>query len=130
MGLSEDTITICAIGHDSCKCNFYKKGTKNVKDGKKKNTYGKEVDNWVEKEVWEIDDQLPLSHGHKSVILLQRFIPLSEFEVLAIAWHMGLPEEYEMRKSYSKAIEKHPAIITLHTADIESSHLLEKTIKY
>lgn len=129
LGLPEDTITICSIGHDLCKCNFYKKGFKNVKDGKKMNNFGKEVDNWVEKEVWEIDDQLPLSHGHKSIILLQRFIPLSEFEVLAIAWHMGLPEEYEMKMAYSKACEKYPAIIALHTADVESSYLLEKIIK-
>lgn len=129
LGLSEDTVTICAIGHDLCKCNFYKKAIKNVKQGKKIGYGGKEVDNWVEKEIWEIDDQLPLSHGHKSVILLQRFIPLTEFEVIAIAWHMGLPEEYEMRKAYNKAIEKHSAIVALQTADFESSRLLEETIK-
>lgn len=128
-GLSEDTITICAIGHDVCKCNFYKKGIKNIKSGKKTDYKGKEVDNWIEQEVWEIDDQLPLSHGHKSIILLQRFIPLSEFEVLAIAWHMGLPEDYESKQAYNKAVLKYPAIVTLHTSDIESSNLLEKIVK-
>jgi hypothetical protein len=123
--LSEDSINICGLGHDICKCNFYKKGFKNVKKGTKPNGYA----NWVEKEVWEIDDMLPLSHGHKSVILLQRFISLSEFEVLAIAWHMGLPEDYESKQSYNKAVLKYPAIIALHIADIESSHLMEEVIK-
>lgn len=33
LGLSEDTIKICGYGHDLCKCNFYKKGFKNVKEG-------------------------------------------------------------------------------------------------
>jgi len=42
---------------------------------------------------------------------------------------MGLPEEYEMRKAYNKAIEKHSAIVALQTADFESSRLLEETIK-
>lgn len=125
LGLSEDTITICAICHDLCKCNFYVKGKKNVKEGKKPD--GR--DNWVEKEVWDIEDQLPLGHGSKSVILLQRFIRMSEFEVLSILYHMGLPEDYEMKCAYNKAVEKHPGIITLHTADMESSYLLEETIK-
>jgi len=129
LGLTQDTITICGICHDLCKNLFYKKGIKNVKDGKKINGYGKEVDNWIEKEVWEIDDQLPLGHGAKSVIILQKFIPLSEFEVMAILFHMGVPEEYEMKQAYNKAAEKYPAIIALHTADYESSYLLEKVIK-
>jgi hypothetical protein len=120
-----DSIIICGLLHDLCKCNFYVKGKKNVKEGKKPD--GR--DNWVEKEVWEIDDQLPLGHGSKSIIILQRFIPMSEFEVLAINFHMGIPEDYEMKNAYNKATEKYPAIITLHTADLESSYLLEKIIK-
>jgi hypothetical protein len=129
LGLPEDTIIICGLCHDLCKCNFYKRGKKNVKEGNKLNAYGKEVANWVEKEVWEIDDKFPLSHGHKSVIILQRFIKLTEFEICAMAWHMGFPEEYEMKQAYSKATEKYPAIVALHTADYESSYFLEKTIK-
>jgi hypothetical protein len=125
LGLSEDTIYICGYCHDLCKCNFYKKSFKNVKEGKKKNGYGKEVDNWIEKEVWEIDDQLPLGHGEKSIIILQRFVSLSEFEVMAIRWHMGLPEDYISRKCYDRAIEKYPAITALYTADLESSIFLE-----
>lgn len=125
LGLSEETINICGYGHDLCKCNFYKKAIKNVKEGKKINAYGKEVDNWIEKEVWEIDDQLPLGHGEKSIILLQRFIPLNTFEVMAIRWHMGVPEDYVSRKAYQKAVEKYPSIIALQTSDIESSFLLE-----
>lgn len=126
LGLSENTIKICGYFHDLCKCNFYKRGIKNIKDGKKINGYGKEVDNWIEKEVWEIDDQLPLGHGSKSVILLQEFISLSTFEVMAILFHMGLPEDYEMKIAYNNATKKYPAIIALHSADLESSYLLEE----
>ena len=125
LNIPQESIIICALLHDLCKCNFYVKGKKNVKEGKKPD--GR--DNWVEKEVWEIDDKLPLGHGSKSVIVLQQFIDLSEFEIMAILYHMGLPEDYEMRTAYNKAVEKYPAIITLHTADIEASHLFEKIIK-
>lgn len=125
LGLSEDTIKICGYGHDICKCCFYSKGKKNVKEGKKPD--GR--DNWVEKEVWEIDDKLPLGHGEKSIILLQRFIPLSTEEVMIIRWHMGIPEDYMSKKSYEKATEKYKSIIAFHSADLESSYLLEEVKK-
>ena len=125
LNIPEESIVICALLHDLCKCNFYVKGKKNVKEGKKPD--GR--DNWVEKEVWDIDDKLPYGHGAKSVILLQQFIKLTEFEILAILHHMGLPETYSDRSTYSTAVEKYPAIITLHTSDLEASYLFEQTVK-
>jgi hypothetical protein len=129
LGLSDETVWICGLLHDVCKCNYYKRGLKNVKSGKKINGYGKEVDNWIEKEVWETDDQLPIGHGAKSVILVQRFISMSEFEVTAIMHHMGLPDGYLEKMTYSAATKKHPGIVALHTSDYESSYLLEKIIE-
>jgi hypothetical protein len=125
LGLSEDTIKICGYCHDWCKCCFYIKGKKNVKEGKKPD--GR--DNWIEKEIWEIDDKLPLGHGEKSIILLQRFIPLSTEEVMIIRWHMGIPEDYMSKKSYEKATEKYKSIIAFHSSDLESSYLLEEIKK-
>lgn len=125
LNIPDESIVICALLHDLCKCNFYVKGKKNVKEGKKPD--GR--DNWVEKEVWDIDDKLPYGHGAKSVILLQQFIKLTEFEILAILHHMGLPETYSDRSTYSTAVEKYPAIITLHTSDVEASYLFEQTVK-
>ena len=125
LNIPEESIIICALLHDLCKCNFYVKGKKNVKEGKKPD--GR--DNWVEKEVWDVDDKLPYGHGAKSVILLQRFIELTEFEILAILHHMGVPESYSDRMAYNAAVEKCPAIITLHTADMESSYLFERVEK-
>lgn len=126
LGLSEDTVAITALCHDICKINFYKRGIKNVKEGKKLNWKGQEVDNWVEKEVWEVDDIYPIGHAEKSIILLQRFIELSDEEVLLIRWHMGGFESKENSMYMYKAYELLPACVALHTADIESSYLLEK----
>jgi hypothetical protein len=129
LGLSQDSVHITSLTHDLCKTGFYKKGLKNVKEGKKIDWKGKEVDNWVEKEGWEIDDQLPLGHGEKSIILLQRFIPLLIEEVMIIRWHMGTPEDYISKKAYEVAITKYPSIVAFHCADMEAGYLLEKVIK-
>ena len=124
-----DSLKIIAYFHDFAKCNFYKKGFKNVKEGKKINNYGKEVDNWVEKEVYEVEDKFPLNHGCKSVIMLQNFIKLKDYEILSIAHHMGIPETYEDKKAFHKALELQKFIILVHTADFEASVLLEEVNK-
>lgn len=76
----EESIAIVALFHDICKVNFYKKGSRNVKgeDGK-----------WFAKEIYEINEKIPLGHGEKSCILLQQFMKLSIRELLSIRWHMG-----------------------------------------
>lgn len=126
---NEDSVKIIALLHDISKANFYIKTFKNVKDGKKINYNGKEVDNWIEKEVYDIDDKFPLNHGCKSVIMLQNFIKLEKFEILCIAHHMGLPSDYIEKITFHNALELYPFIILLHTADFESSCILEETRK-
>lgn len=125
----DDSLKIIAYFHDFAKCNFYTKVLKDVKDGKKINGYGKEVNNWIEKEVYEINDQFPLNHGCKSVIMLQNFIKLKNYEILAIAHHMGVPETYEDKKAFNKALELQKFLILVHTADFEASVILEKNEK-
>lgn len=80
LGYSKETIAVTALFHDLCKVNYYKRGTRNVKD---------ENGNWVVKEVYEVDARVPLGHGEKSCIILQWYIKLSLEELLAIRWHMG-----------------------------------------
>jgi HD superfamily phosphohydrolase YqeK len=76
----EETLAIVGLFHDLCKVSFYKKGSRNVKgeDGK-----------WYAKEIYEINEKIPLGHGEKSCILLQQFIKLNIKELLSIRWHMG-----------------------------------------
>jgi hypothetical protein len=129
LGLPEDTVIITALCHDLCKVNFYKRGIKNVKQGKKVNYRGQEVDNWVEKEVWEVDDIYPVGHGEKSIIMLQHFIKLTKDEVLLIRWHMGGFESKDNSMHMYNAYEILPACVAIHAADIESSYLLEKRVE-
>lgn len=76
---SAETVALVSLLHDICKVNFYKKGTRNVKENGQ----------WVTKEVYEIDEKFPCGHGEKSVIILQNFMNLSAEEIFAIRAHMG-----------------------------------------
>jgi 23S rRNA maturation-related 3'-5' exoribonuclease YhaM len=135
LGLPDDTVAITALGHDNCKINFYGKGTKNVLKGKKKIMKNKKVDgkwveaeeeinDWQEEEVIVVNDQFPLGHGEKSVITLLRFIQLTNLEIAMIRWHMGGYVPKDDYRDLSNAVDMYPAIVALHAADLEASHLL------
>jgi len=118
----DDSIKIQALFHDICKSNFYTQGSRNVKN----ETTGK----WEKKPIWETNDKFPvMGHGLKSVIMLQNFIKLKDYEIYSISSHMGVPDNYRDSNSFHKSLELYPFIILLHTSDFESSVLLEKTIK-
>lgn len=59
-------------------------------------------------------------HGAKSVMLLSRFINLTEEEVLCIRYHMG-PYETEEWNEFDLAIRKYPTVLFTHTADMIAS---------
>ena len=114
-----ESVAVTALFHDLCKVNFYKKGTRNVKeDGM-----------WRTKEVFEVDDRMPFGeHGDKSIILIQHFMRLREQEILAIAAHMGgwTTAVKGGGGSYvGKAFERSRLAVHLHIADFEASYLQE-----
>lgn len=114
-GLSDDTVKITALLHDICKTNFYTVSSRNMKkDGK-----------WIQVPYYAVDDQVPFGHGEKSVIMLQQFIRLSKEEVIMIRWHMGGYEPSQNYNSVSNAWNICKAGVALHTADLESSYILE-----
>lgn len=103
--LSDESVILCGLFHDICKVNFYKKTYKG----------------------YEYDDKFPINHGHKSVIVLQRYIKLTEEESVIIAWHMSAFDISDYgRQTYYNAIEMYPAALALFTADYEATTFLEK----
>ncbi len=92
--IPDESMILIALLHDLCKANFYVEGINNQK------TYDPEkvtaAENWQRKHdslgdfIWEtvksyqIEDQLPLGHGEKSVKLAQCYIRLTMQEVMAI----------------------------------------------
>ena len=119
LGLEEDSVKIMALFHDLCKVNCYVKTFRNRKiDG-----------TWVPIPWYDFEDKLPYGHGEKSVCMLEKFIRLKSNEAMAIRWHMGFAEEKDMR-TIGKAFDMYAEAVCLHTADLEASKLLEKTIDY
>lgn len=117
---SPETLTIVSLLHDICKADFYKKGTKNVKqpDGR-----------WLAVDVWEVDDKLPLGHGEKSCMLILRHMQLTDEEMLAITWHMG---GFDIRTktgdfSCSRAQDASKLVTALQAADLIAAQLMEET---
>lgn len=113
--LPDDSIALCGLLHDVCKIGVYKKGRRNVKvDGK-----------WIEKEVWEYNDEFPYGHGEKSVLLIGKHIELSDEEAMIIRWHMGFSEPKEILRTFNSAVDLYPAIIAMHCADLEAANIVE-----
>ena len=114
---SAETIAIVSLLHDICKVNFYKTGTRNVKENGM----------WTQKKVYEIDEKFPCGHGEKSVIILQNFMHLMPEEIMAIRAHMGGFDTSVKGGDYfiGKIFERSKLAILTHMADMYATYLLE-----
>lgn len=117
---SEESFAVCALLHDVCKAEFYKKSTRNVKNEK--------TGAWEKKPYYSIDDSYPYGHGEKSVFLIERFLRLKTSEAIAIRWHMGgFDACVKGGGNYiSQAFARYPLAVKLHLSDLESTYLREK----
>lgn len=113
-----ESLAIIALLHDVCKINFYKPGTRNVKN---------EAGKWESVPCYTIDDQLPYGHGEKSVYIINGFMRLTRDEAMAIRWHMGAWDDAVRggSRAYGQAAGKHPLIILLHVADQLATYIDE-----
>ena len=117
---SEESFAICGLLHDVCKAQFYKEGTRNVKN--------EQTGAWEKKPYYMIEDSFPYGHGEKSVFLIERFLRLKTSEPIAIPWHMGGFDDAARGGSFaiSQAYDRYPLAVKLHLADLESTYLREK----
>ncbi len=113
----EESIAVSALLHDICKVNFYKTGTRNVKD---------EKGVWQTVPVYEINDRLPYGHGEKSVYIISGYMKLTREEAFAIRYHMGFSGGDDER-NVGKAFEMFPLAVALSFADMEATFFMEKT---
>lgn len=110
------SIIIVSLLHDICKANYYKVSYRNVK-----NKEGK----WVQEPYYSVEDAEPLGHGEKSVILIQKFIKLTDEEIMAIRWHMGGFEAKDNYTYLNKAFNQSELALKLHIADLKATYLIE-----
>lgn len=152
-----DTLAICGLLHDLCKVNFYKvvaeeptepqmkylmglcKGKLPVVPGPLHKDYVSKLINYYKnggempeytKGGFVIDDQLPIGHGEKSLVVILKYIDLTDDEMYAIRWHMSNWDLSEYAKySYNQAVQKSRLVTLLITADMEATNLVEETTK-
>lgn len=120
LGLTEESIIITGLLHDFCKIGVYNKD---------KVQWAKDKRNaWKSYNDYQYEDEFPLGHGEKSVIMIQKYIKLTDVEIMMIRWHMGASElNTDIRNMYS-AMKKYPQILALQVADQQSTTFLEKIL--
>ena len=119
-GESEESFAICALLHDLCKANYYKRGTRNVKNDA--------TGQWEKVPFYQVADQLPYGHGEKSVYLIEHFMRLKTDEAIAIRWHMGGFDDAVRGGSFavSDAYNRYPLAVKLHASDLIATYLMEQ----
>lgn len=119
-GDNPESMAICGLLHDLCKANYYKTGSRNVKN--------EATGQWEKVPIFMVEDQFPYGHGEKSVYLIERFIRLKPAEAVAIRWHMGGFDDAARGgcRAISEAYDAYPLAVKLHLADLTASYLMEK----
>ena len=104
----EESPYIVGMFHDLCKIDQY---THNV--------------GWSPE--WEYNKEMELQgHGEKSVMLLSKFMTLTEEEIYCIRYHMGIfTKDYEWN-DFTRAVRKYPNVLWTHHADMYATHVLEE----
>ncbi len=121
--LQPASIAIAALLHDVCKADLYR-----LVKRKKRN----EIGMYEEVEVYEIhDENFPVGHGEKSVILLlQSGLEMLDEEICAIRWHMGpWNMSRDDEKFYRQAGKMSPLQPLIHAADTIASAIIERPYK-
>ena len=119
-GDNPESMAVCGLLHDLCKANYYKTGTRNVKN--------EATGQWEKVPIFMVEDQFPYGHGEKSVYLIERFIRLKPAEAVAIRWHMGGFDDAARGgcRAISEAYDAYPLAVKLHLADLTATYLMEK----
>ena len=79
---------------------------------------------------YDITRNFPAGHGEKSVILIMRFMYLTDEEILAIRWHMGQYDFYAKGGGYDldNAFHQCKLAVMLHLADMMATHFDETEV--
>lgn len=107
---------IIGMFHDLCKCDQYV-----LKDGTEMSIGSGQTITAPGGTHYEYNqDTLLKGHGSKSVMILSRFINLTEEEMLCVRYHMGAYEKEEWSE-YDRAIRKFDTVLWTSHADMLAS---------
>ena len=111
LAVSDETIAIVSLLHDVCKANCYKVEYRNRKN--------EATGQWEKYPAYTFNEDFCFGgHGSKSVYLIQKFMPLTDQEAVAINCHMGASaNDYSVFDSF----RAYPLAFLLHTADVSAT---------
>ena len=123
---SPDSLKIVALFHDISKANFYELYTRNVNTGVK-DERGRDI--WTQVPQYKVRDGkdrfVGVNHETNSYIIISRYIPLNEEELIAICnHHCGMDNNF-VNKDLSYILDKYPLATLLHMADFVSTYITE-----
>ncbi len=123
LGLELESMVIMGLFHDLCKANSYIS---------KKELSINESGEFVKQFKLSYSGSFPMGHGEKSVVILQGFIQLSEYEMLAIRWHLGAWDHgihgYPGKYQFSAALVNYPSVGALIIAD-QMAQIFDELLK-
>lgn len=114
--VNQETKAIVTLLHDLCKIDCYEVGERNTK-----NEFGK----WITVPFYKWNDKkISYGHGAESVLMIEKFMVLTDEERFAIRYHMGAYEQQDM-KALTNVYKKYPLAFELHIADMKATLYLE-----
>lgn len=122
--LSDETVFLTTVFHDLCKARYFKAGWKWYK--------GEDTGNkWIQKDVWQVEEKIPLGHGEKSIFMMQQHMNITIEEACMIRWHLGYFDaaahtNWPTGIAISQAFKDYPSCIAAHLADMETAFTEEE----
>ena len=113
---SHESATICALLHDLCNANYYKKEVRSGRTDRSK---------VGQAPFYSVEDRFPFGHGEKSVYLIERHMKLTYDEALAIRHHMGGFGCFPGDMTVLEAFRISPLALELHIADLRAAFIDE-----
>ncbi len=116
--VTDESIIIASLLHDVCKAtSYYKKTGSRYEMG--------------EAEYGFNNNDLPIGHGEKSVIMLLRMgVGLTDAEICAIRWHMGPwavnDTSGDEKDAFRSATRLYPLVSLIQMADTAAAHIYER----
>lgn len=122
--VGRDSVIIASLLHDVCKSDIYFRSVK-----KRKNVLGQCEDSEGYKVSYK---NFPMGHGEKSVILLLcNGLEMSDDEMLAIRWHMGVwginMNSFEDQRSFDTSQKLYPLVSIIQVADKLAANIMERS---
>ncbi len=121
-GISMESLAIATLFHDLCKIGIYSRAEKYRKDANGR---------WETYMTWEFKETFPLGHAEKSLAIISRYMRLTDEEMLAIRWHMGMFDVGENgssnRYAFYDATDVSPLVSIVCSADFLASKCMELT---